>query len=51
MGQIYSRAVIDSILNLDRLWTFSVLFCISLDLFNNNVSHIHYSMQIYINII
>ena len=53
MGQIYSRAVIDSILNLE-LWTFSLehrtlLIAVILD--NNNVaSHIHYSMQIHINV-
>ena len=41
MGQIYSRAVIDSILNLDRLWTYSLkhrtqLTAVILD-DNNNV--------------
>ena len=60
MGQIYSRAVIDSILDLDRLWTFSLLISISLDLFsslliavilddNNNVLT-YYSMQIHMNV-
>ena len=60
MGQICSRAVIDSSLNLDRLWTFSLLIWISLDLFsslliavifddNNNVLT-YYSMQIHINV-
>ena len=33
MSYIYSRAVIDSILNLDRLWAFSLFIWIFLDLF------------------
>ena len=63
MGQIYSRAVIDSIHNLDRLWTFgfgylwtfslkhrTLLIIVTLDDNNDVATHIHYSMQIHINV-